>query len=423
MNPVKNKISTQLISTEAIELAHQRLKDVVEHTPLSRNYNLSKEFCCDVYLKREDMQIVRSFKIRGAYNKMKSLSEKELKNGIVCASAGNHAQGVALACQLLNVDGVIVMPSTTSKQKIQKVKHFGEDKIHVILKGDTFDDAYAEAKLIEEKESRAFIHPFDDDEVIAGQATIAIEILKDIKKPIDYLFVSVGGGGLISGLGSYFKQVSPQTKIIGIEPTGAPALFESLKANKVVQLENIDGFADGIAVKRIGDRTFSIIQKVLDDFILVPEGKICSTILSLYNEEAIVVEPAGAISISALDEYRDILKGKTVVCLVSGGNNDILRTAEIRERSLLYEGRKHYFIVRFPQRAGALREFLNVLGPNDDIAHFEYTKKNNRENGPALVGIELKDRADFDPLIANMKKQHINFQHLNDNPMLFEMLV
>ncbi len=416
------KISS-LISVSEIQSARSRISDVVVKTPFMYNFNLSEKYDCNIYLKREDMQSVRSFKIRGAYNKIASLNEKEIANGIVCASAGNHAQGVALSCCRLGIKGKIFMPNTTPSQKIKKVKYFGKSFVEVVLIGDTFDDAYEAACLDANRTNAEFIHPFNDKKVIEGQGTVGAEILEQTDVALDYILVAVGGGGLISGVGSYFKTLSPKTKIIAIEAEGAPALSESLKLQKVVRLNSIDGFADGIAVKAIGSLTFEICQKVVDSNILVPEGKICSTILSLYNDDAIVVEPAGAVSIAALDFIKDNIKGKNVAVIVCGGNNDIERTQEIKERALLYEGLKHYFIIKFPQRAGALKDFLNVLGPNDDITHFQYTKKNNRTNGPALVGIELKKKEDFEMLTDRMNKQGINYQHINNNPMLFEMLV
>ncbi len=413
-----------LIAVEKVYQARMRLKNIATHTPLMHNLNLSEQFECKILLKREDLQVVRSYKIRGAYNKMASLSKEELANGVVGASAGNHAQGLALACFKLKTHGKIYMPSTTPRQKIKKVRSFGKEYVEVVLTGDTFDDSFHEAMKDATKNSKIFIHPFNDEKIIEGQATVGLEILEDCSEPIDYVFVAVGGGGLTSGLGSYFKQISPNTKIIGAEPAGAPAMYESLKKGEVVALEKIDSFVDGAAVKRVGDLTFGIVQRVLDDMLLVDEGKVCSTILSLYNEEAIVVEPAGALSISALDQYREQIKGKTVVCVIGGGNNDITRTEEIKERSLLYEGFKHYFVIRFPQRAGALRDFLNnVLGPDDDITHFTYTKKNSREAGPALVGVELKRKADYQKLLDRMEEYEIKYQTLNDNPMLFDMLV
>ncbi len=412
-----------MIPIKHIESAHLRIKDVVLETPFLQNLNLSDEYDCKVFLKREDMQSVRSFKIRGAYNKIKGLSEGQTINGVVCASAGNHAQGVALSCSKLKIKGRIYMPNPTPNQKIAKVKQFGGEWVEVILTGDTFDDAYESALVASEEHNMTLVHPFNDPEVIAGQGTIAKEMLEQVDAPLDYLLVAVGGGGLLSGVGSYFKQVSPNTKIIAVEASGAAALNISLKNGKLTRLDKIDSFADGIAVKEIGSLTYQIIQEVIDDNITVPEGAICSSILKLYNEEAIVVEPAGAVSIAALEQLQDRIKGKNVGVIVCGGNNDVNRTQEITERALLYEGKKHYFIIRFPQRAGALRDFLNVLGPNDDIAHFEYTKKTNRASGPALVGLEVQNRTDFESLISRMTNQGINFEHINDNPMLFEMLV
>ena len=413
-----------LISVENIYKAKVRLKRVVVHTPLMKNLYYSEKHDCNLYLKREDLQIVRSYKIRGAYNKMASLSKKELDKGIVCASAGNHAQGVALACQTLQVKGIIFMPTTTPQQKIKKVQSFGKKFVEIKLTGDTFDEAYQQALKIAKKSRQVFIHPFNDEKVIEGQGTVGLEILEDCDDSIDYVFVAIGGGGIASGLGSYFKQISPDTKIIGVEPVGSPSMYQSIKKGKIVTLKEMDVFVDGAAVQRVGNLTFKICQKVVDDIILVPEGKICTKILELYNEEAIVVEPAGALTIAALDLYQEQIKNKNVVCLIGGGNNDITRMEDIKERSLLYEGLKHYFILQFPQRAGALKSFLNnVLGPNDDITHFEYTKKNNRESGPALVGIELQNATDYKGLLKRMKAYDIDFQTMNDQKMLFRFLV
>lgn len=415
---------TPLISIENIYKAKVRLKNIALHTPLMSNLNWSEKYACNMYFKREDLQVVRSYKIRGAYNKMSTLSTEALDKGIVCASAGNHAQGVALACKLLNVKGTIFMPSVTPKQKVSKVKFFGRENVEVILTGDTYDASYQAAKEYTEGYDKTFIHPFDNEHVIEGQATVGLEIIEDCDLPIDYVFVAIGGGGLVSGLGSYFKQISPKTKIIGVEPQGAPAMHESLKRGKVVALDHIDTFVDGAAVKKVGEKTFLIAQQVLDDIILVPEGKVCTSILQLYNEEAIVAEPAGAITIAALDFYKDKIKGKNVVCIISGGNNDITRMEEIKERSMLFEGLKHYFIIDFPQRAGALREFLNqVLSETNDITHFQYIKKQNRETGPAVVGIELKEKSEYDGLLNRMVDNGIKFQTLNDNPRLYELLV
>lgn len=413
-----------IISVENIYRAKVRLSKVVQHTPLQFNYNLSEQYGCKVYLKREDMQVVRSYKIRGAYNKMSSMSKEELPNGIVCASAGNHAQGVAFACKKLGICGKIYMPIVTPQQKINKVRLFGKDKVEVVLAGDTFDEAYKEALKDGVENNKVFIHPFDDERIIEGQGTVGLEILEDCQESIDYLFAPIGGGGLVSGVGSIFAATSPKTKMIGVEPQGAPAMYEALKKDRPVILEKIDAFVDGAAVKRVGDVTFQVCKDIINDMVLVPEGKVCTTILNLYNEEGFVVEPAGALSIAALDFYKEKIKGKTIVCIISGSNNDITRTQEIRERSLFYEGLKHYFIIRFPQRAGALRDFLNnVLGPNDDITHFEYTKKHSRANGPALVGIQVKNQADYAALLKRMETQKINFQLLNNSKMLFDLLI
>ncbi|WP_428741094.1 threonine ammonia-lyase IlvA [Tenacibaculum sp.] len=408
----------------AIQQAAATLKEVVAVTPLQENFNLSRQFNANIFLKREDLQQVRSYKIRGAYNKISSLTEEELTNGIVCASAGNHAQGVALACRKKEIFGTIYMPAPTPKQKVEQVKMFGGDFVDIRLIGDTFDDAYKAAKLLSDSLQKTFVHPFDDEKIIEGQATVGLEILEQSQQPIDYVFVPVGGGGLASGLSSVFKLLSPKTKIIGVEPAGAPSMKKSLEENKNVILENIDKFVDGAAVQKVGELTYKICRENLSDMITVPEGKVCQTILEMYNKEAIVVEPAGALTISALDFYKEELKGKNVVCVISGSNNDITRTAEIKERALLYSKLKHYFIIRFPQRAGALKEFVaEVLGENDDITFFEYSKKTNRENGPAVVGIELEKKEDLQPLIHRMKQRNFYGEYLNDKPNLFEFLV
>ena len=400
-----------------------RLKKIVNRTPLQFNHNLSRKYDCNIYLKREDLQVVRSYKLRGAYNMMSSLPKEQLQKGVVCASAGNHAQGFAYSCKKLNTKGVVFMPVITPNQKIKQTKMFGEDFIEVKLVGDTYDDCATAAKKYTEENYMTFIPPFDDYKIIEGQGTVGVEILED-QSDIDFLFIPVGGGGLTSGVGSYFKTYSPKTKIVGLEPEGAPAMFEALKNGYPVTLESIDRFVDGAAVKRVGDLTFSICKEVLDDMHLVPEGKVCSTILKLYNEDAIVAEPAGALSIAALDDYADEIKGKNVVCIVSGSNNDIDRMQEIKERSLQYEGLKHYFLINFAQRPGALKEFVNnVLGPTDDITRFEYMQKNNKEAGPALVGIELQSREDYDALLNNLNKYHIGYNELSKDNTLFSYLV
>jgi threonine dehydratase len=414
-------------STRAVKLdvsgAAERLKNVVVRTPLVLNQNLSRRYRCNVYLKREDLQVVRSYKIRGAYNMMSSFPEEVLKKGLVCASAGNHAQGFAYSCKKLNARGVVFMPIITPKQKVDQTRMFGEHFVEIKLIGDTFDDCAVAAKKFTAENQMTFIPPFEDTRIIEGQATVGLEILEDLSD-IDFLFVPVGGGGLASGVGTYFKTYSPKTKIIGLEPEGAPSMAEAFKAGHPVTLEKIDRFVDGASVKRTGDLTFSICREMLDALELVPEGRICSTILRLYNEDAIVVEPAGALSIAGLENYADVIRGKNVVCIVSGSNNDIDRMPEIKERSLQYEGLKHYFLIRFAQRPGALKEFVNnVLGPNDDITRFEYMQKTDKESGPAVVGIELASRADYEKLLENMKNYQINYTEINKNDTLFSLLV
>lgn len=413
-----------IVGMEDIVRAHHMLREVIVRTPLQRDAVLSSKYNCNVYLKREDLQVVRSFKIRGAYNMIRSLTPEQMEKGIVCASAGNHAQGVAFSCNALGIHGKIFMPSTTPNQKVKQVRRFGGNSVEVILTGDTFDDAYDEAIKVCNEQEMTFIHPFDQPKIIAGNGTIAMEVMESLDTPADYVFVTIGGGGLAAGVGTYFKTVSPSTKVIGVEPLGAASMTEAMRLNKVVTLEQIDKFVDGAAVKRVGQLTYDICTRTLDDIVKVPEGKACTAILELYNENAIVVEPAGSLPVAALDMYREQIQGKTVVCIVSGGNNDIDRMQEIKERSLIYEGLKHYFMVKFPQRAGALREFLqDVLGPDDDITRFEYTKKNDKENGPALVGIELFHKEDYLPLIERMNRKGLKYTELNKNENLFNMLI
>ena len=411
-------------SIDDVKAAAKTIKKVSAVTPLNLSLRYSKQFDANIFLKREDLQQVRSYKIRGAYNKISSLTSRQSECGVVCASAGNHAQGVALSCNLLKIKGTIYMPAPTPNQKIEQVKMFGEDFIEIKLVGDTFDDANYAAMLECEELGKTFIHPFNDEKVIEGQATIALEIIKQSNKPIDYVFIAVGGGGLAAGLSTVFKILSPNTKIIGVEPEGAPSMTTSIKNNKNTTLESIEKFIDGAAVKRVGDLNFAICKENLDAMITVPEGKVCETILELYNRDAIVVEPAGALSISALDFYAEEIKGKHVVCVVSGSNNDITRTSEIKERALLYANLKHYFILKFPQRAGALKEFVvDILGENDDITYFQYAKKTNRENGSAVVGVQLKSASDLEPLITKMKQHNFYGDYLNDKPDLFQFLV
>ncbi|SNR79773.1 L-threonine ammonia-lyase [Lutibacter flavus] len=412
------------LSLENIYKAQQSIKGVVQATPLVFMKNFSEYYSANIYFKREDVQVVRSYKIRGAYNKIQGLSKSELANGIVCASAGNHAQGVAFACKKLETNCTIFMPVTTPNQKIDQVRMFGGEFVTIQLYGDSFDDSQKAASEFCFENKSTYVHPFDDLDVIAGQGTVGLEILNDCDSQIDYLFMPVGGGGLASGVGSVFKVLSPTTKLIGVEPKGAPSLTISLEKGENTTLTEIEKFVDGAAVKRMGEITFEFCKNLLDATDTICEGLICSTILKVYNENALVVEPAGALSIAALEQHKEQIKGKTVVCIVSGGNNDITRMEEMKERALLYQGLKHYFIIKFPQRAGALKEFVvDVLGPNDDIAYFEYTKKNNRDKGPAVIGIELDSKDDFEPLVERMKQKGFLGEYLNENPELFQFLI
>ncbi|MCA0988334.1 threonine ammonia-lyase IlvA [Guptibacillus algicola] len=411
------------VQVEDIIIANQVLKDVAVRTPLQRNDILSERHDCNVYLKREDLQNVRSFKIRGAYNHIQGLNNDQKARGVVCASAGNHAQGVAYSCKTLGIQGHIFMPATTPRQKVSQVELFGGASVDVILTGDTFDDSFKTAIDFCNSEDKTFIHPFDDYHTIAGQGTVGLEIMNDLDH-VDVVMVPIGGGGLASGVGSFVKSINPDTKIIGVEPEGAPGMKSSIDHNEMVALDYINKFVDGAAVKQVGKLTLEICKQLLDDVVLVPEGKICTTILELYNQNAIVAEPAGALSIAALDFYQDQIRGKNVVCIISGGNNDINRMQEIQERSLIYEGLKHYFIVHFPQRAGALKEFMaDVLGPTDDITRFEYTKKNNRDKGPVLVGIELNRVEDYDPLVKRMEVSGFSYIEINKDQNLFNLLI
>jgi threonine dehydratase len=405
------------------QAAAQRLKNIAKHTPLIRHAKLSEKYQAEIYLKREDLQVVRSYKLRGAYNMISQLSADELNRGVVCASAGNHAQGFAFSCKKLNIKGVSFMPEITPRQKVKQTEMFGDGNVEIILVGDTFDDCLAEALKYTAANNMTFVPPFDNLSVIEGQGTVGVEILEDLPG-VEVVVMPVGGGGLSAGVGTYLKDVNPSIQIIGVEPEGAPSMLKALAHGAPVTLDTLNRFVDGAAVKRVGNITFDICNEVIDEMLTVPEGKTCTTILTLYNEDAIVVEPAGALSVAALDACADKIRGKKVVCVISGGNNDIDRMAEIKEKSLLYEGLKHYFIVRFPQRPGALKLFVNsVLGPHDDITRFEFIKKTEKEQGPALVGIELSDRDDYNGLLQRMKDYRFEIIELNRDQTLFEYLV
>ena len=411
-------------TVENIDQASTVLSEILEPTPFQKNADLSVKYNAEVFLKREDLQVVRSYKIRGAYNKIRSIKPEDLKNGIVCASAGNHAQGVAFSCNKLKIMGSIYMPTTTPKQKIEQVKMFGGNYIEIVLTGDTFDAANAAAIEFAKQSNKTFIPPFDDPKIMEGQGTIGREIMAQSKEKLDYIFIPIGGGGLASGLGAYIKQMSPETKIIGVEPAGAPCMKAAIENGGVIELESIDKFVDGAAVKKAGAQTYEVCKEILDDIIVVPEGAVCTTIIQMYNKSAIVVEPAGALASAALRFYADKIKGKNVACIVSGSNNDITRMEEIREKSLLYEGLKHYFIVNFPQKSGEILSFIrDVIGPTDDLVHIQYIKKTNKNFGPALIGIELAAKEDFKALTDRMDKHGISYEYINENNKLFEILI
>ncbi|MBO5499096.1 MAG: threonine ammonia-lyase IlvA [Bacteroidales bacterium] len=411
-------------SIEAIDKAAEVLSEILEPTPFQRNANLSDIYDAEVYLKREDLQMVRSYKIRGAYNKIRTIDPALVKNGIVCASAGNHAQGVAFSCSKLHIMGSIFMPVTTPRQKIEQVRMFGKEYIEIILTGDTFDAANSAAIEYAAANNKTFIPPFDDPKVMEGQGTIGREIVNQCKEPLDYIFVPIGGGGLASGLGAYVSRISPSTKIIGVEPGGAPCMKAAIENGGPIKLEHIDKFVDGAAVQLAGTHTYEVCRQVLDDIVIVPEGAVCTTIIHMYNKSAIVVEPAGALAVAALKFYKDKIKGKRVACVVSGSNNDIIRMEEIREKSLLYEGLKHYFIVNFPQKSGAVLSFIrDVIGPTDDLVHIQYIRKTNKNFGPALIGIELAAKEDFGPFMSRLKAHGISYEYINENNQLFEILI
>jgi threonine dehydratase len=410
------------ISMQSINEASNRLEGVSVKTPLEFNQRLSDKYKAQIYLKREDLQPVRSFKIRGAYNLIASLSQEEKSQGVVCASAGNHAQGVAYSCSKLGIKGVIFMPVVTPNQKIDKVKKFGGEFVQVVLVGDTFDEAGQESKDYCQKNKMVYVHPFDDDRTIAGQGTVAKEIFEIITP--DLIVSCVGGGGLISGVASFAKEFSSQTLIYGVEPLGAAGMYESLKAGKLVTLDKIDTFVDGAAVRTVGQKTLEITQQKVEKVVVVPEGEVCFNMVELYQNEGIIAEPAGTLAVAGLDQLKDEIVGKKVVCIISGGNNDISRYPEIIERSLVWQGRKHYFIIEFTQKPGQLRKFVvDVLGPTDDISRFEYIKKTNKEKGAALVGIELADKSNLSTLLNRLEKSGLEYRKIETDDLIYQQLI
>lgn len=416
-----------MISARDIKQAYSVLKDVVVQTPLDFNRYLSERYGANIYIKRENEQRVRSFKIRGAYYAISQLTDADKANGVVCASAGNHAQGVAYTCKEMQIPATIFMPITTPQQKIGQVKFFGGEFVEIRLVGDTFDESATAAMKYTKETGKTFIDPFDDPNVQAGQGTVAYEILEEAEEQsvsFDQLLVPVGGGGLIAGVSAYLKDQAPEIKIVGVEASGARSMKAAFDKGRPVKLEHIDKFADGIAVQKVGKTTYEVARKNVDQLIAVDEGRISETILDLYSKLGIVAEPAGAATIAALEVIKDQIKGQTICCIISGGNNDINRMPEMEERALIYEGIKHYFVVNFPQRPGALREFVNhILGPNDDITRFEYIKRANKGTGPVLIGIALGDKRDYVEFIARLEQFDPQYINLHENDSLYKMLV
>jgi threonine dehydratase len=414
-----------LLSAAEIDAAAKRIAGVVTPTPLQFSDRLSATTGAGVYLKREDLQVVRSYKLRGAYNLLVQLSDEELAAGVVCSSAGNHAQGFAYACRSLGVHGRVYVPAKTPKQKRDRIRYHGGDFIELIVGGSTYDLA-AEAALADVARSGAtLVPPFDDPRTMAGQGTIAVEILDQLEDEPDLVVVPVGGGGCIAGITTYLAERTTNTSVLGIEPAGAAAMMAALANGGPVTLEHVDQFVDGAAVARAGKQTYAALAAAGDmvSITTVDEGAVCTAMLDLYQNEGIIAEPAGALAVAGLCE-ANIEPGSVVVCLVSGGNNDVSRYGEVLERSLVHLGLKHYFLVDFPQEPGALRRFLDdVLGPNDDITLFEYVKRNNRETGEALVGIELGSAADLDGLLQRMRATEMQIETIEPGSPAYRYLL
>ncbi|MFC5992814.1 threonine ammonia-lyase IlvA [Pseudonocardia hispaniensis] len=406
-----------------VDAAAERLRPVIGPSPLQLSPRLSNALGGEVWLKREDLQPVRSYKIRGAYNLIAQLDVAARERGVVCASAGNHAQGVAFACARLGVTARVYLPRTTPRQKRERVATLGGQFVDLVVVGNSYDDAAAAAAADAHESGATLVPAFDDPRTVAGQGTVAREILAQLSREPDLVVVPVGGGGLLAGMATWLGDRYPQVRIAGVEPAGAGGMAAALAAGAPVTLEDLDPFVDGAAVRRVGDVTFTIVRDAGVIPTLVPEGRVCAEMLALYQSDGIIAEPAGALAPAALDAL-DIPRGSTVVCVLSGGNNDVSRYAEVIERALVYEGRKHYFLVDFPQEPGALRRFLDdILGPDDDITLFEYVKRSNRETGPALVGIELGRPEDLDALLKRMDAAPPRIERVPPDSSLFRYLL
>ena len=412
------------VDAAAVDDAVERLDGVAVRTPLQRNLRLSERTGAQVWLKREDLQIGRSYKLRGAYNLIAQLDDVQKSAGVVCASAGNHGQGLAYSCHILGVQGKVYVPRTTPRQKRDRIAALGGKQIQVIVTGDTYDDAAAAALAEVEATGATMVPAFDDPRTVAGQGTVAVELVDQLGHAPDVLVVPVGGGGLIAGVASWLIERHPGVRLVGVEPAGAASMAAALEAGEPVTLPHLDSFVDGAAVRRVGDVTLPLVAKAGVEMMAVPEGLVCSEMLELYQTDGLIAEPAGALSTGALGNGLHVRPGETVVCLLSGGNNDVSRYGEILERSLVYEGLKHYFLVTFPQEPGALRQFLDeTLGPDDDITLFEYVKRNNRETGVALVGIEISRSDDLDGLLSRMDAAPLDIERINPNSPEFRYLI
>jgi threonine dehydratase len=414
------------VTADLVEAAAQRLTGVVPPTPLERSSRLSALTGAEVWLKREDLQVVRSYKVRGAYNLISQLDVDARAHGVVTASAGNHAQGVAFSCQALGVQGRVYLPATTPRQKRRRIAALGADRIEVIVHGDTYDEAAAAAQADAQRSGATLVPAFDHVATVAGQGTVVRELLGQLGRDPDLLVLPVGGGGLLAGTMAWLGDRTHTIRVVGVEPTGAACVGAAMAAGKPVELSTVDTFVDGAAVRRVGEVPFEVIQHSGAELITATSGQVCSEMLSLYEVEGIIAEPAGALASAALTggAITGITPGMTVVCVVSGGNNDISRYAEIIERAVLHEGRKLYFVVEFDQEPGALRRFLDeVLGPDDDITLFEYIKRNNRETGPALVGIELARPEDGPALLARIAATSLRCELVDPDGPLFRFLV
>lgn len=411
------------MSAADVDAAAERIQGLVSITPLTRSRRLSEATGAKVLLKREDQQPVRSYKNRGAINLISQLDPADHPKGVVAASAGNHAQGVAFACASLEVPARIFLPRTTPRQKRDRVAAIGGEFVEIVVTGSTYDAAAAAAAEDAQRTGATLVPAFDHPMTIAGQGTVTREIVGVLGHAPDVLVLPVGGGGLLAGGLAWLREHYPEARVVGVEPAGATGMAAALSAGGPVTLEEIDPFVDGAAVRRVGDYTYPIVRDGRAELVSVPEGAVCVEMLALYQTEGIITEPAGALAAAALP-HLGILPGQTVVVVISGGNNDVLRYAEVAERALVHEGRKHYFLVDFPQEPGALRGFLHdVLGPDDDIALFEYTKRNNRETGPALVGIELGSREDLQPLLDRMEASAIEVEPIPPDSPLFRFIL